>query len=135
MRIHQSLDAQGIATLCPCGTRLFASSARCRLFQSATGRSLEEVVRRPLEDHPMKWQRLKRFRDRRVAKLYNLRLASAAGLRVPRTWWLPADRIEPADKIDPPPRLRSGPWIVRSASPTEDTSTGSRAGQFLSRPV
>lgn len=83
----------------------------------------------------MKWQRLERFRDRRTPKLYNLRLASAAGLRVPRTWWLPAERIEGGGRIAPPPRLRSGPWMVRSASPTEDTENGSSAGQFLSLAV
>jgi hypothetical protein len=42
----------------------------------------------------MSWQKLARFRDRTVPKLYNLARAEAAGLRVPATWWARAAEAE-----------------------------------------
>jgi pyruvate,water dikinase len=83
----------------------------------------------------MKWHKLEQFRDPGIPKLNNLRIAAEAGLRVPPTWWLSADRLLRPGRIVPPSRLHTGPWIVRSASPSEDTANGSNAGQFLSLPV
>ncbi len=77
----------------------------------------------------MSWQRLERFRDPAVPKLDNLRRASAAGLRVPPTWWQHAAILEQM----PPPELPVAlPVILRSGSPTEDGRTTSNAGQLLS---
>jgi rifampicin phosphotransferase len=79
----------------------------------------------------MPWRKLARFRDPAVPKLDNLRRAAAAGLRVPETWWLPAEAAK--TEIAAPPL--AGPVIVRSGSPTEDTQTTSNAGQLLSLAV
>jgi pyruvate,water dikinase len=76
------------------------------------------------------WHRLQCFQDAQVPKLYHLRRAASAGLRVPPTWWQSAARVPPV--LPPPAPLGSGPLIVRSASPTEDRDTSSQAGQFLS---
>lgn len=84
----------------------------------------------------MFWQTLKRFRDRSVPKLHNLRLAAAAGLRVPPTVWAPAAELASADPLPGPPAdLGAGPCIIRSGSPTEDTRLTSNAGQLLSLAV
>lgn len=80
------------------------------------------------------WRPLNEFRDRSVPKLANLARAHAAGLRVPTTCWVAAALEPPAAGL-PPPELGSGPWIIRSGSPTEDTKTTSNAGQLLSLPV
>jgi pyruvate,water dikinase len=79
----------------------------------------------------MNWLPLKRFRDRAVPKLYNLRRAAAAGLRVPPTWWLSASSLSGTDPA-PPFAAGEGPLIVRSGSPTEDGHVTSNAGQLLS---
>jgi pyruvate,water dikinase len=81
----------------------------------------------------MPWQPLARYHDAAVPKLNNLRRASAAGLRVPPTWWAPAVALSAAPPS--PPELRNGPLIIRSGSPTEDQRTTSNAGQLLSLPV
>jgi pyruvate,water dikinase len=84
----------------------------------------------------MCWQPLKRFRDPSVPKLDNLRRAAQAGLRVPATCW--ASAVELATLRDAgtlPAGLGTGPWIIRSGSPTEDTRVTSNAGQLLSLPV
>jgi rifampicin phosphotransferase len=73
----------------------------------------------------MSWQKLARFRDRTVPKLYNLARAEAAGLRVPATWWARAAEAEGTAPCDVP-------CIIRSGSPTEDTFETSNAGQLLS---
>jgi phosphohistidine swiveling domain-containing protein len=73
------------------------------------------------------WRRLGRFEDRSIPKLHNLARASRAGLRVPETWWAWAREL--AIGSDPPLRA---PCIVRSGSPTEDTTATSNAGQLLS---
>jgi pyruvate,water dikinase len=85
----------------------------------------------------VRWRTLRRFRDRSVPKLDNLRRARAAGVRVPETWWLPAAEAAAADPAfaAPPPSLAGRPLIVRSGSPTEDTFATSNAGQLLSLPV
>src|SRR5262247_2186060 len=80
----------------------------------------------------MPWRTLARFRDLSVPKLNNLRRAAAAGLRVPETWWIPADE---AVRLGTPTPPLSGPVIVRSGSPTEDTQATSNAGQLLSLAV
>jgi pyruvate,water dikinase len=77
----------------------------------------------------MNWQPLKQFRDPAVPKLHNLRRASAAGLRVPPTWWLDAD--VPA-RISPPALPLGPPLILRSGSPSEDGEETSNAGRFVS---
>ncbi len=79
----------------------------------------------------MPWRTLARFRDPSVPKLDNLRRAAEAGLRVPETWWMPADEAERLNAGAP----LSGPLIIRSGSPTEDTQTTSNAGQLLSLAV
>ena len=76
----------------------------------------------------MPWRTLARFRDPSVPKLDNLRCAAAAGLRVPETWWMPAAEAARTDVGAP----LSGPLIIRSGSPTEDTQATSNAGQLLS---
>jgi pyruvate,water dikinase len=86
------------------------------------------------------WQPLARFRDRSVPKLHNLARAGAAGLRVPPTWWIAAASVSDAARAQPPPELhelleRGGACIIRSGSPTEDTTETSNAGQLLSLPV
>jgi pyruvate,water dikinase len=78
----------------------------------------------------MLWQSLGEFRDRSVPKLHNLHRAAAAGLRVPPTWW--AWAADGRAGAEPPDGLGSGPLVIRSASPTEDQSGTSAAGQFLS---
>ena len=83
----------------------------------------------------MSWKPLSRLRDRTIPKLYNLRRAARAGLRVPTTWWMRAADAAPGSPdtpstMDPPPGS-TAPWIVRSASPTEDTDSGTAAGQFV----
>lgn len=85
----------------------------------------------------MPWRTLRRFRDRSVPKLDNLRRARAAGVRVPETWWLPAAEAADLDPAlaAPPPSLAGRPLIIRSGSPTEDTFATSNAGQLLSLPV
>ena len=84
----------------------------------------------------MSWQTLKRFRDRSVPKLDNLRRAAEAGLRVPAACWASAVELAAAGSLPGPPvELGAGPWIVRSGSPTEDTRLTSNAGQLLSLPV
>ncbi len=80
----------------------------------------------------MAWRPLARFRDSSVPKLDNLRRATAAGLRVPETWWLPAGQ---AEAVTAPPSLAGQPVIIRSGSPTEDTQATSNAGQLLSLAV
>ena len=85
----------------------------------------------------MPWRPLKAFRDPAIPKLDNLRRVQAARLRVPETWWLPAAEaaaLAPA-RAAAPPSLASGPVIVRSGSPTEDTFATSNAGQLLSLAV
>jgi pyruvate,water dikinase len=81
------------------------------------------------------WRTLRRFRDPAVPKLDNLRRARGAGVRVPETWWLPADEAANLQPAAPPPSLAGRPLIVRSGSPTEDTFATSNAGQLLSVPV
>jgi phosphohistidine swiveling domain-containing protein len=75
----------------------------------------------------MNWQLLRRFRDPAVPKLNNLRRAAEAGLRVPATYWLPANAIGIAESP-----FRNFPVILRSGSPTEDERITSNAGQLLS---
>jgi pyruvate,water dikinase len=77
----------------------------------------------------MRWQPIDRFRDPAVPKLDNLRRASAAGLRVPPTWWQHAAQLE---QSAPPELPVEPPLILRSGSPTEDGRTTSNAGQLLS---
>jgi rifampicin phosphotransferase len=79
------------------------------------------------------WKPLERFQDKKIPKLHNLSRAAAAGLRVPPTWWISADRLSP--ELGPPREISSGTVIIRSASPTEDQRSSSRAGQFLSTVV
>lgn len=81
----------------------------------------------------MSWKPLRRFADRTVPKLGNLRRAARAGLRVPPTWWARAADVEANPPF--PPAGAQAPWIVRSASPTEDRDGASQAGRFLSREV
>ncbi|HLW63814.1 MAG TPA: PEP-utilizing enzyme [Gemmataceae bacterium] len=82
------------------------------------------------------WQPLKDFHDASVPKLNNLRRAAVAGIRVPATCWARAADISDGHAFEGPPReLGSGPWIIRSGSPTEDTHATSNAGQLLSLPV
>ncbi len=99
----------------------------------------------------MPWQELHTFADPRVGKLDTLRRADASGLRVPPTVWAPVPSAPlpehpssppPAPPSTPPPSdpppsgmLAGPPWIVRSASPHEDTDQTSNAGQRLSLPV
>lgn len=79
------------------------------------------------------WRQLEAFRDPSVAKLYNLRLASCAGLDVPLTFWDWAAELEQGYRAGVPrPARLTLPCIVRSGSPSEDTCTTSNAGQFLS---
>ena len=66
-------------------------------------------------------------------KLGNLARAARAGLRVPPTVWLPAEGLSGAGAS--PPAEIEAPWIVRSASPTEDNAESSNAGQFVTRVV
>jgi len=79
----------------------------------------------------MRWRELSAFSDPGAAKLDALRRAAAAGLRVPPTVWAHA-RNPPADLPAGPPAAFGPPWIVRSASPDEDTEETSNAGQRLS---
>lgn len=81
----------------------------------------------------MSWRPLHLFADRNVPKLSNLRRAARAGLRVPPTWWVRAAEAE-ACAVHPPDGT-AAPWIVRSASPTEDRDGATQAGRFLSREV
>ncbi len=78
----------------------------------------------------MPWKPLASCRDRSVPKLYNLRRAARAGLRIPPTVWSLASDLE-LGSCAPPPSI-PGPWIVRSASPTEDSAESTAAGQFAS---
>lgn len=78
----------------------------------------------------MLWKALNSCRDRSVPKLHNLRRAARAGLRVPPTLWSQAADLN-SGSCEPPPSI-PGPWIVRSASPTEDTAETTAAGQFAS---
>ena len=81
----------------------------------------------------MPWRNLARFRDPGVPKLHNLRRAARAGLRIPPTWWQWATEAGTGDMR--PPVGSSPPWIVRSASPTEDAAEQTQAGRFVSREV
>src|SRR5436190_1853309 len=79
----------------------------------------------------MSWRPLACFCDRRIPKLDNLRRAAAARLHIPPTWWL--DAAEVGDSAPAlPAALGGGPIILRSASPGEDGTTTSSAGQLLS---
>jgi pyruvate,water dikinase len=78
----------------------------------------------------MSWRPLAEFSDPSVPKLNNLRRAERAGIRVPRTVWIEADRASGGTGL--PMDLGPAPWIIRSGSPTEDTHTTSNAGQLLS---
>jgi pyruvate,water dikinase len=80
----------------------------------------------------MHWRPLKQFHDSSVPKLYHLRQAARAGVRVPPTVWLPGREAAAANSLSLPSELGSGSLIVRSGSPTEDGQTTSNAGQFLS---
>ena len=77
----------------------------------------------------MPWLPLDRFRDRRVAKLFNLKIAQKAGIRVPATVWCNASEGPLPHPSDP--RIGT-PCIIRSGSPTEDANDTSNAGQFKS---
>lgn len=79
----------------------------------------------------MSWRPLDSFADRAVPKLANLRRAARAGLSVPPTLWARAADVEANPPL--PPDGSRAPWIVRSASPTEDGDEGTQAGRFVSR--
>ncbi len=79
----------------------------------------------------MPWRPLSTFADPALPKLGNLRRAREAGLAVPTTVWAPATELDAGASLAPPEAI-SGPCIVRSASPTEDTDAGTAAGQFVS---
>jgi pyruvate,water dikinase len=79
------------------------------------------------------WRPLARFRDPTVPKLANLRRAARTGLSVPHTVWLPAAGVD-LERVAPPAGI-GAPWMVRSASPSEDTDEGTAAGKFVSQAV
>jgi len=81
----------------------------------------------------MPWQVLDAFRDPAIPKLDNLRRAARRGLCVP-SWTLWARADEPVAELAAswPKWAAPVPWVVRSASPTEDTRQTSNAGQLLS---
>lgn len=81
----------------------------------------------------MPWNPLRRFNDPSVPKLNNLRIAEAAGIRVPVTYWIHAAQGAAAGAL--PPAIGDKPFILRSGSPTEDTKHSSNAGQLLSLAV
>ncbi|MFT7669381.1 MAG: phosphohistidine swiveling domain-containing protein [Planctomycetota bacterium] len=81
----------------------------------------------------MFWKKLVRFREPHIAKLFNLRRAALAGLSVPPTVWVHAANLD-IERSEPPNRIQA-PWIIRSASPTEDSDNGTAAGQFVTREV
>lgn len=76
----------------------------------------------------MSWRPLRSAARSTPPKLASLARASRHGFGVPETWWLPASAEAPTKA---PPSLK-GPWILRSASPHEDGTTTSSAGQFES---
>ncbi len=78
----------------------------------------------------MSWRPLTRLRDPSLPKLANLRHAARAGLSVPPTTWLPAGAVD-LRRVAPPASI-GAPWMVRSASPSEDTDEGTAAGKFVS---
>jgi phosphohistidine swiveling domain-containing protein len=77
------------------------------------------------------WCSLEAFDDASVPKLWNLRRAHDAGFVVPATVWASASALE-GGLVEAPTTIGEGPWMVRSGSPTEDASTQSNAGRFLS---
>ncbi|MEM7305883.1 MAG: PEP-utilizing enzyme [Planctomycetota bacterium] len=80
----------------------------------------------------MTWRPLQTPSGLDCPKLDRLRVADRAGIGVPATVWAPASE---ARGLGAPRELGPAPWIVRSASPTEDTGESSAAGQFVSRNV
>jgi pyruvate,water dikinase len=80
----------------------------------------------------MPWQPLDQFRDPTIPKLNNLRRTAAAGLTVPQTVWSWADALGGEASSQVPDVPLPAPCIIRSASPTEDTTVTSNAGQLLS---
>jgi pyruvate,water dikinase len=79
----------------------------------------------------LSWQPLRRFRNAAIPKINNLRRAQRAGIRIPETWWAMAAELLQSG-TQSAPTLLTGPCILRSGSPTEDTRETSNAGQLLS---
>ena len=74
-----------------------------------------------------------------IPKLHYLRLAEKSGIPVPQTLWCPANtaiepQSDPLDATNISQRI-TFPCIIRSGSPTEDTTLTSNAGRFLSLKV
>lgn len=79
------------------------------------------------------WHPLAACRDAGIPKVFNLRRAEKAGLRIPATYWAPGEGLEPRDAREfPDLDGLTLPCIVRSASRSEDTRITSNAGQFAS---
>lgn len=81
------------------------------------------------------WRPLNEFRDQRIGKLFWLKQAHAAGLRVPPTLWCHREDAGTGTIRRPLGSEWSGDVILRSGSPREDTSESSNAGQFHSEVV
>jgi phosphohistidine swiveling domain-containing protein len=78
------------------------------------------------------WRALESAGTAEPAKLANLQRAARQGIVVPPTLWLPSEQ---ACGAEVPARFATGPLILRSAAPGEDTSAGSAAGQYHSEAV
>jgi phosphohistidine swiveling domain-containing protein len=108
---------------------------RSEIHRHAPGHPARKSTYRTVEGKSVqtRWRPLNEFTDESIPKLRNLRRAQQAGIRVPITVWAWGDDLSgSAVELQVASDNIPIPWIVRSASPSEDGHSTSNAGRFLS---